>query len=119
MTLGGGAAGGLMIMLRHPTADVVSNGGAHEVARSLVLLGFALPVCLLLLFATCRAERVLARRSPMGPGRYAAAAAVNLVTVSILSDSSPDEAGAAASAIGICGSLAVLGTRFRGRVSRG
>jgi O-antigen/teichoic acid export membrane protein len=118
MTIGGGVLGALIILLRRPIASVVSNGGAEEVARSLVLLGCALPVSLLLLFATITLSASSRGDRLWVLGAYAAGAAVNLVLVRVLSVSSPDVAGAAASAIGICVSLAVLAPRFNDMLQR-
>jgi len=118
MTIGGAALGALIILLRRPIADVVFNGGADEVARSLVFLGLALPASLMLLFATVTLSASSGRDRIWVLGAYAAGAAVNLVVVSALSHSSPDVAGAVASAIGICVSLAVLMPRFKHMLDR-
>jgi O-antigen/teichoic acid export membrane protein len=113
MTLGGGALGAAIVVLRHPIADVVSGGGADAVARSLVLLGPALPVSLLLLFTTIMLSASSVRDRYWVLGAYATGAGVNLLTVLMLAASSADVAGAAASALGMCATLAVLVPRLR------
>jgi O-antigen/teichoic acid export membrane protein len=108
----GAALGAAIVALRHPVADLVSSGGADGVARSLALLGPALPVGLLLLFATVTLSAASARDRLWVLGAYAAGAAVNLVAVLMLSGGSADIAGAAASALGMCVTLAVLAPRL-------
>ena len=112
MILGGGVLGAAIVVLRHPIADVVFSGGADGVARSLVLLGPALPVGLLLLFATVTLSASSSRDRLWVLGAYAAGAAVNLVGVFALSASSPDIAGAAASALGMGVTLTILAPRL-------
>ena len=118
VTLGGGAVGAAIVALRHPISDIVASDGADGVARSLVLLGPALPVGLLLLFATVALSASSSRDRLWVLGAYAAGAAVNVVCVLVLSRDAPDTAGAAASALGMCATLAVLVPRLLGLFAR-
>lgn len=118
MALGGGAAGFAIVVLRQPLAELVSGGAADDVARSLVLLGPALPVGLLLLFATV----TLSASSPDDRlwvlGGYAVGATVNVVAVVLLAAGSPDVAGAAAATLGMCVTLAIVTLRLRAMLRR-
>jgi hypothetical protein len=96
----------------------VSGGGADAVARSLVILGPALPVGLLLLFATITLGAASARDRLWVLGAYAAGASVNLVSVALLATGSPDVAGAAASALGMCVTLAIVAPRLKAMLGR-
>ena len=113
MLLGGCALGAAVVALRHPLADAVSGAGADAVARSLLLLGPAMPVGLLLLFATITLSAASPRDRLWVLGAYAGGASVNLGAVLLLAGGSPDIAGAAASALGMCVTLAIVAMRLR------
>jgi len=117
MAVGGSAVGAAIVLMRHPIADVVAAGEPDAVARSLVLLAPALPISLLLLLATVTLSASSRRDRTWVLRAYAAGASVNVLALLGLAGSSPDVAGAAASALGLCVTLAVLAPRCKGMLA--
>ena len=116
--VGGVGVGAAVALARHPIADLVSSSGAASVADSLIVLAPALPASLLLLVATITLSVSSARDRTWIFRAYGAGAVTNLVAVVTLADRSPGRAGAIASTVGICVTLAVLAPRFA-RLLRG
>ena len=118
MVLGGGVLGAAIVLLRHPLAALVTGGPSDAVARSLVPLGVVLPAGLTLLFATLALSAASSRDRRRVLAAYAAGAVVNVGVLLALVDSSPDVAGAAASSVSICVTLAILVAPFRRLLAR-
>ena len=119
MLAGGCVLGAAIVLLRHPLADLVTGGASGPVARSLVPLGIVLPAGLDAAVRDADAQRrVQPRPPPRARGLRGRRGRQRACVLLALAGSSPDVAGAAASSVSICVTLAILVAPFRRLLER-